>query len=88
MFDDCYSKKMKILVYGEYYTESFARHISENLNLMGHDVLEYSHSYSHSYGSTQNNLFKNNKFAKGLKKLKEDLNFSVKTFRTSRNKKF
>ena len=79
---------MKILVYGEYYTESFARHISENLNLMGHDVLEYSHSYSHSYGSTRNNLFKNNKFVKGFKKLKEDLNFSVKTFRTSRNKKF
>ena len=79
---------MKILVYGEYYTESFAQHISENLNLMGHDVLEYSHSDSHSYGSTRNNLFKNNKLVKGFKKLKEDLNFSVKTFRSSHKRNF
>lgn len=75
---------MKILVYGEYYIESFAQHISENLKFMGHDVLEYSHSY----GSAQFRLFKNNKLAKGLRRLKEDLNSSVKTLRSSHNKNF
>ena len=75
---------MKILVYGEYYIESFAQHISENLKFMGHDVLEYSHSY----GSAPFQLFKNNKLVKGLRRLKEDLNSSVKTLRSSHNKNF
>ena len=75
---------MKILVYGEYYVESFAQHISDNLNLMGHDVAEYSHTT----GSEKINLFKSNKLRKGVKRLKEDLNSSFKTFRTSQNKRF
>ena len=34
------------LCHGEFYTESFAQHISENLDLMGHEVIEYPHQES------------------------------------------
>ena len=64
---------MRILVYGEFYLESFAQHISENLDLMGHEVIEYSHEK----GFSQKKAFKNNKLVKVLKRLKEEISLSL-----------
>ena len=75
---------MRILVYGEFYTESFAQHISENLDLMGHEVIEYPHQESFA----QNNAFKNNKLVKVFKRLKGELSSSVKSFRATKSNNF
>ena len=72
---------MRILVYGEFYLESFAQHISENLDLMGHEVIEYSHEE----GFSQKKAFKSNKLVKVLKRLKGELTSSVKSFRAIKN---